>query len=591
MARPPSPALSHLPAEMGIRRRSGWFAALLLGVGLGVGACTSDLTGPDPNVAVTCDVADAAVLPVGGAQQARGGGGAELCIRAPGDGGEYVLVAYSGEVPSTNLTRLRFLAEGVGPAAGPPAPSFPSPDRTEVLDPHTHVHLRDGGFDAELRARERAELAGRVRAAGIGGPSQLPGVAPAGIPAVGSLLTLNAQPRSACEDPMPRGARVMAVSQRAIVVADTLNPAGGFTSDDYAHMAAAFDTLVVPVLDTHFGQPTDLDGNGRTILFFTREVNRLTEEGSERFVGGFFYARDLFPRTGTSRLQGCPTSNQGEILYLMVPEPGRNPDNVWGRAAVRRNTPSTMAHEQQHLVNAARRLHELQSPTPFEDTWLNEGLSHTAEELLFYRASGLQPRSNLGLSDLQAGGQRVLDAVNAHHLSNILRFERYLRDPSAHSPFDEDDTLEARGAAHQFLRYAADRRGGSDAGLLRALVDASNAGVANLAERLGGEDLLHDWIADWAVAVYADSRVPGLESRHRLQSWSHPSLFHQLQIRPYPIRTRSLASDTPVEVELVGGGATHLRFAVAGGAGAVIRISQGQTHPSRSIRFTLLRTR
>jgi hypothetical protein len=586
MARAPSSAFPPLPAGPGLRGNVGWLAALAVGVG----ACTADVTGPDPNAAVTCNVADAVVLPVGGTQQARGGGGAELCIRAPAEGGEYVLVTYSGEVPSTNLTRLRFLAEGVGPAAGPPAPVAPIPG-ADALDLHGHGFLRDGAFDAELRARERTELAGRVGPGGDGSPAQVPGFAPAGVPAVGSLLTLNAQPRSACENPMPRGARVMAVSQRAIVVADTLNPSGGFTSDDYAHFAAVFDTLVVPVMDTHFGEPTDLDGNGRTILFFTREVNRLTEEGSERFVGGFFYARDLFPRTGTSRLQACPTSNHAEILYLMVPEPGRNPDNVWGRAAVRRNTPSTLAHEQQHLVNAARRLHILQSPTAFEDTWLNEGLSHTAEELLFYRASGLQPRSNLGLADLQAGGSRVLDAVNAHHLSNILRFERYLRDPSAHSPFDEEDTLEARGAAHQFLRYAADRRGGNDAGFLRALVDASNGGVANLADRLGGEEVLHDWLADWTVAAYADARVPGLEARHRLLSWSHPSLFQQLRIQPYPIRTRPLSPDTPLEVELVGGGAAHLRFGVSGGEGAVIRISQGQTHPSPSIRFTLLRTR
>ena len=583
-------ASRHGQGWAGRRRTPAGVTWLAVALGLGLGACTSDPVGLDPDLPIPCDPETAPVLPVGGFQQARGAASSELCLKAPPGGGEYVLVGFSGATPSTSSVRVHFSGENLVPALGPPSPS-PARHAHDGVDLRQDVPTRDSGFDAGIRRRERQELLARVGPPGAPRPQLVPGLSPSGVPAVGSLLTLNAQSGSACEDPINRTARVMAISERALVVADTLNPSGGFTLQDYEHLATVFDTLVVPVTDEHFGRPSDLDGNGRTILFFTREVNRLTEEGADRFVGGFFFARDLFPRTRTTRLNECATSNEGEILYLMVPEPGRTPDNVWGRSAVLRNTPSTMAHEQQHLINAARRLHVLQSATPFEDTWLNEGLSHSAEELLFYRASGLDPGNNLALSDLQAGGRRVLDAVNAHHLSNILRFERFLRAPHEHSPYDEDDSLEARGAAHQFLRYAADRRNGLDAEFFRSLVDAPNAGVQNLAERLGGESALQEWLADWSVAVYADSRVPNLDRRHHLLSWSHPSLFQQLQIRPYPIRTLSLSAEDPVEVELVGGGSAHLRFGVEEGEGATLRITVGDTPPSSSFRVTLLRTR
>ena len=37
---------------------------------------------------------------------------------------------------------------------------------------------------------------------------------------------------------------------------------------------------------------------GRAVLFFTSAVNALTPIGASSFVGGFFYNRDLFPRSG-----------------------------------------------------------------------------------------------------------------------------------------------------------------------------------------------------------------------------------------------------------------------------------------------------
>ena len=109
-----------------------------------------------------------------------------------------------------------------------------------------------------------------------------------------------------------------AVTEHAIVVADTANPSGGFSREEYRDFGVTFDTLVWDVDTRNFGEPEDFDENEKVIIFFTRAVNELSEENSNSVVGGFFYGRDLFERTGAN---ACAGSNQGELFYMMVPDP------------------------------------------------------------------------------------------------------------------------------------------------------------------------------------------------------------------------------------------------------------------------------
>jgi hypothetical protein len=214
--------------------------------------------------------------------------------------------------------------------------------------------------------------------------------------AVGDLVRLNARTSAACDTATAefRTGRVMVVSERAIVVADTGNPAGGFSEAEYAGVAAAFDTLVYPVDVRHFGEPTDLDGNGRAIIFYTRAVNALTPPNAGFVIGGFFWNRDLFPRTGAD---ACPGSNDGELFYMLAPDPaGTINGNRRSKDSVLSSTVSVIAHEFQHLINASRRLYVAKTANYDEVTWLNEGMSHVAEELSFYQAAGLSPAGQPG---------------------------------------------------------------------------------------------------------------------------------------------------------------------------------------------------
>jgi len=74
-------------------------------------------------------------------------------------------------------------------------------------------------------------------------------------------LRFNVNADNACNAPQYRTGRVVAVGQRSIVVADTANPAGGFTSAEYRSIAQSFDNLIHPTMVRYFGEPEDIDGN------------------------------------------------------------------------------------------------------------------------------------------------------------------------------------------------------------------------------------------------------------------------------------------------------------------------------------------
>ena len=78
-------------------------------------------------------------------------------------------------------------------------------------------------------------------------------------------MQLNANALDFCDNPQLRTGRVAAITDKAIVVADTSNPAGGFTDAEYQSIGVTFDTLVDPVDRAAFGAPSDIDNNGHVI--------------------------------------------------------------------------------------------------------------------------------------------------------------------------------------------------------------------------------------------------------------------------------------------------------------------------------------
>jgi hypothetical protein len=377
------------------------------------------------------------------------------------------------------------------------------------------------------------------------------------------------------------------VGTKALVVADTLNPTGGYTTADYQSIAATFDTLVDAIDTKNFGQPTDIDGNGHVILFFTSAVNALTPKGADYYIGGFFYDRDLFPTTATRAADACPSSNVAEMFYLMVPDPnGTINGNVFSKSFVTNAAIGTTAHEYQHLINASRRLY-VNNASDFEETWLDEGLAHTAEELVFYGRAGLTPLANIDATKLRSN-TTYRAAFNNEGIDNFGRLWDFLSAPSVNSPYADNDSLATRGATWSFLRYAVDHQAttaDAQASVLSRIVNSTTTGLANLRNVFGSD--LTPLLRDWATTLLLDD-VSGAGARYLEPSWNLRSIFDALSTSgTYPLATTSLSSATPTTLSVAGGGAAYLRFTVGAGKTGAVSWTTG----SSTVVMTLVRLR
>ena len=563
-------------------------------------ACT-DTTAPSTTATAT-DVANAdcstAVTSLSPGQVLTGLGATSLCVAGGTSGGEFALVPFNTALDGSAGTSFTVQPSGVTATAV--ASRLPTEGTFNVLAgaSRTSATLSSlaltRALDTKLRASEARDLTARIAGARAWMRSRqrttsgsAPGLSLSVVPStaqVGQFVTLNANTESACSSPDLRTGRVAAVSKKAIIVADTSNPASGYTDADYASMASTFDNLVDPTDTKAFGSPTDIDGNGHVVLFFTRAVNELTPAKSTSYVAGFFYARDLFPSTPSPDFDACAGSNGGEMFYLLVPDPnGVVNGNKFTKDNVTRVVIATLGHEYQHLINASRRMYVNTDATDFEVTWLDEGLSHVAEELLFYAETGLAPRANIDATTLRSSSAYV-DAFNEDAISNFSRLESYLGAPSSNSPFADNDDLATRGATWSFLRYAADHTGSDDGTTWYQLVNSTTTGVANL-QRVFGTDLTA-LARDWATSVFADD-VASTDARYQQPSWNLRSIFAALESTgAYPLSTVALGA-SPMTMSVDGGSAAYLRFAVSAGQTATVQFS---TLPS-NVQLTLVRTR
>jgi hypothetical protein len=359
---------------------------------------------------------------------------------------------------------------GIVPVSGAPTPALlPGGAAGLRVTPRPR---RDDAWESRLRALERTSLTRRAGAPAGGGAAGPRRAITPGVPAVGALMSLNVETDNGCGTFDTRTGRVAAVGTRVIILADTLNPSGGLTAADYQAVADSFDTVIWPTLTGVYGVPADIDTNGgRVIAFYTRAVNELTPPGSSSYVGGFFFARDLLTAAA------CPTSNVGEMFYMLAADPsGEVNGNVREAGFIMDMTLATLAHEFEHLVNASRRMHV---NTPWngqlEQTWLDEGLAHVSEELVFHARAGTSPGGNLGLAQIADGGT-VQASFFRYAESNIGRLRQWLLSPTTSGGFQGDDDLSTRGAAWAFLRYASDRSPSTDAAFFGALVTRATRG-------------------------------------------------------------------------------------------------------------------
>lgn len=335
-------------------------------------------------------------------------------------------------------------------------------------------------------------------------------------------------------------ARLKFIGSNILVYVDQAAPAAGFTDAELTNLGKLFDRKLYPVAVDAFGRESDIDDNGHVVVLMTPVVNRLTTAAECEelgFVTGFFYGLDLTP--------SLANSNRAEVFYSLVPDE----DGATGSCAhsvddVNRIVPATFIHELQHMISWNQ--HVLVRGGPTEQLWLNEGLSHVAEELgsLLYERDPNATRTS--------PDQLFPDSSQGFINGNLLNAWNYLAAPQNVSTtlFTKGGSLEERGAAWLFVRWLADQKGD---GVLRRLVETKLTGVANVVDKAG-----EPWdrlFGDYVVALYAADRLPGvtpsaIPQRYRFTSRDWRRIFKRLHdtnapgvSRDYPIFAEQFAPD------------------------------------------------
>lgn len=515
----------------------------------------------------------------------------DLCLQfgAAAAGERYLLGVQSLTATSLARTPVEIVArtaDGDTVAEDPPARIRLRRDGGGVVPEAPGPVDRQRGREARLRAweRRRVDPAATLPARG---PEHGAGRGPAAVTAAGVGDTVRVRvpdfgAADACETFTPVTAVVRAVGEHMVVAADTASPEGGFGAADYRTLADRADAYR-PTLADYFGEPTDVDANGRVVSVFTPEVNR------QGFLG-FVFGADFLPRSGES--DACASSDEGEIFYAAVPDPEGEEGFEFSREIARRILPATMVHELTHVIQTGRRFRR---GAGFLSSVVAEGQAMIAEEVVGHAREGNAPGRNYGPGvaldpDRSDEAQWYSDgfADLARYFgfeSSTSRIEAAPRECGWWQPDPSPCVGRSLwyGVGWSFLRWASDRFGpglaGGEATFHRRIVDSDAAGLGTVQEAAGGVPV-ERMMARWAASLWVDDRVPGADPALEQSSWDLEAIQDALpetaRLRPPEADFGDWSTELQVRASssgylLLGGGdgrdATALR--VGGPAGSL----------------------
>jgi hypothetical protein len=410
------------------------------------------------------------------------------------DTAEYLLVPQAAtETP--NLSSSFKLA---GSAAAAAAPAVSAALQAPLPSPAEQFHAR-------LRELERTRA--------YGGGSVVPLVAPlvvARAPAppvmvgdTGHFRVLNTV-TALTVDHVTAVAKV--VGQHIAIFVDTGAPQPGLSSFDLDTLRAVFDTRLYAADTAAFGRESDIDGNGLVIVLLTNTVNKMVTAAqcSTGYVAGFFFGGDIDPFYRSQ-------FNSAETFYAIVPDSMATLSCQHTTSSIKRLVPPTFVHEFQHMISYNQ--HVLMRGGQAEVLWLNEAMSHYAEEL---------------------GGRTYLPGDSASFCRfaqrDLVNFGNYLQSPGSYALLDISGIggLAERGEWWSFVRYMVDQRpdtslAGANA-FTRTIDQTGLLGAANLAQQTG---LSFDKLVErWALANWV-SDAPNFLAPPELQykKWAFRSVY------------------------------------------------------------------
>jgi hypothetical protein len=505
------------------------------------------------------------------------------CVRLPAagaEGAEYLVVAVStsSEVRNGGVTAPYHIDAGIMGSAAVAGTALPSPAlapfRPGVPAAEFHQRLRE--YEQQL-----ARTPGALFSVGAA-PS-----AAAVPPTVGSQRQFNVLSSTTSPFTFTQvTATAKYVGRKVAIYLDNAAPATGYSQSDLDATGSLFDTRMYAVDSAAFGTESDIDGNGVVAVLLSPAINELS--GNCNTTGsvilGFFFGLDLLPTQ--------QNSNGGEVFYSLVPDPNNATCSVSVEFA-RRFLEPTFIHEFQHMISFNQ--HVLVRGGDAEATWLNEGLSHFAEEL-GARKLPEAPGEPAGTRFSQFA---IGDVTNAYdYLSNE-------EDNFLIEPVGSLGRLPERGANWLFVRWLVDHydTDSSGANITKALLSTSATGSANVEAVTGAP--FATLVTQWQMANYLDDLAGFSDPTGQLsyKSWRFRTTFDSLHEQDpgdfplgYPLNPDTVTvAPFAGTGTLRGGSARHLLVEVpASGQAEEIRLTgdgSGAISASLDARFGVARIR
>ena len=525
-------------------------------------AACSDSTSPPPPSTVSCSSSDATGNVVAFAPfQARTFRGQELgkCVWATGSSAKYLVVPQFATANATRSTVRYKLGNGGSTTAVPRISDVSSVSLAVQFDNALRAIEHQLAPGAARQARELRGLSLSTQA--VRGPS---------LQTVGSTRTFKVLSKLPEGNQDPEFATVTATlrfaGQNILIYVDNQSPTGpnGLSDSVLTKLGTWFDQDLYPIGVNTFGSESDIDANDHVIVLMTPVVNALTPPTNCGVViAGFFFGFDFTQDAN---------SNKGEVFYSLVPDPQGQFGCSRSVASVEANMPPTFIHEFQHMISFNQ--HVLVRQGQDEETWLNEGLSHIAEEVVARHYDNKYP--NL------PPGRLFSDTANIFIGNNLSNSYDFLESTATTSLtlFESTGSLAERGGAWLFLRWLADLK---DSTVFARLVQTNRTSVANV-EAVAAEPF-PNLFGDWAIALWTDSIVghprTSVPERNRFKSRNLRRIFARLnQIAPqqfprvYPLIPASLAFGASVEGSMFPGTMAHYELRAS------------DSDPALGVRFT-----
>jgi hypothetical protein len=210
------------------------------------------------------------------------------------------------------------------------------------------------------------------------------------------------------------------------------------------------------------------------------------------------------------------------------------------------------------MINQGRRLLN-PAVDSAETTWLNEAMSHIAEEVVGRVKRGFTDMQKLTYNDVNPTPQSA-DDYNAFFRQNLLRYRSWMQRPDTSSPTSNQAgrQLAPRGAAWMLLRYASDyHSGGNMKTFLRRIAGGPDIGLRNLLQHSNAQ--FDDLLSGWLISQFMDGlNVPSLPARFQMQSWAVRDAMSGANNNVFPLLVTPLPAN--LDTKSISGSGNYFRL-------------------------------